>query len=336
MDSVTQLALGAAVGQAALGRTVGRRALAWGAALGTLPDLDVFVPWSDPVAAFTEHRGISHSVFVLAALVPLCAALAVRIHPDTRTARRGWQRLAALVLGTHVLLDCFTVYGTQIFWPLPWAPESWSTVFVVDPAYTAPLVFGVLGAALWAQRRPPLARRANALGLWLSTAYLAWTCVAKAQVERVVRADLASRGIACDSVLTTPTPLNSVLWRIVAMDGDRWLEGYHSLLADGDAIRWTEHDAGSAVAPRVFESDPRAERLRWFAHGFCDVTVDAGELVVRDLRMGAAERFVFRFVLGRVEGDAFEATAARKLESEFSSDDLATTWERIFRPDPPR
>ena len=44
MDSLTQIALGAAVGTAVLGRRAGPRAAAWGALCGTLPDLDVLVP----------------------------------------------------------------------------------------------------------------------------------------------------------------------------------------------------------------------------------------------------------------------------------------------------
>ena len=42
MDSLTQVALGSAVGYAVLGNKIGRKAVFWGAALGTLPDLDVF------------------------------------------------------------------------------------------------------------------------------------------------------------------------------------------------------------------------------------------------------------------------------------------------------
>ena len=50
MDSLTQLTFGAACGEAILGKKVGRMAIAWGAVLGTLPDLDVFIPLSSPVA----------------------------------------------------------------------------------------------------------------------------------------------------------------------------------------------------------------------------------------------------------------------------------------------
>lgn len=63
MDSLTQLTFGAACGEAILGKKVGRKALIWGAILGTLPDLDVFIPLGSPVDDFVYHRGFSHSLF---------------------------------------------------------------------------------------------------------------------------------------------------------------------------------------------------------------------------------------------------------------------------------
>ena len=41
MDSVTQLVLGSTVGHAIGSKALGRKAILWGAAIGTLPDLDV-------------------------------------------------------------------------------------------------------------------------------------------------------------------------------------------------------------------------------------------------------------------------------------------------------
>ncbi|MGB3668335.1 MAG: metal-dependent hydrolase, partial [Bermanella sp.] len=49
MDSVTQVVLGGAVGYAVLGDKVGRKAALYGAVLGTLPDLDVFLPYGGEV-----------------------------------------------------------------------------------------------------------------------------------------------------------------------------------------------------------------------------------------------------------------------------------------------
>lgn len=64
MDSLTQIVLGAAMGEAVLGKKIGNRAMVWGALAGTIPDLDVIGNlWMDKVDALAFHRGISHSFF---------------------------------------------------------------------------------------------------------------------------------------------------------------------------------------------------------------------------------------------------------------------------------
>ena len=56
MDSVTQLVLGASIQGAMLGRWQGRKALAFGAALATLPDMDVLIDYGDAVADMTANK----------------------------------------------------------------------------------------------------------------------------------------------------------------------------------------------------------------------------------------------------------------------------------------
>ena len=58
MDSITQAALGAAVGEVVLGKKVGNKATLWGAFGGTLPDLDIFLnPFLTDVQSLVVHRG---------------------------------------------------------------------------------------------------------------------------------------------------------------------------------------------------------------------------------------------------------------------------------------
>ena len=71
MDSLTHIVLGAAVGTAVLGRKVGPEAALWGAVCGTLPDLDVLLPYGDPVRDFTFHRARQPSLFWLTARLAL-------------------------------------------------------------------------------------------------------------------------------------------------------------------------------------------------------------------------------------------------------------------------
>jgi len=152
MDSVTQILLGAAVGEAVLGRRVGRRALLWGGLCGLLPDLDVLIPYADAVKSFTFHRGFSHSIFVLTALTPIFVWLILKFHPTTRAYRWGWFKLVFLAFVTHILLDGLTVYGTQILWPLPTPPVMWSAIFIIDPAYSIPLLVGVVAAVVMSRK----------------------------------------------------------------------------------------------------------------------------------------------------------------------------------------
>ena len=53
MDSVTQLVVGATVSAVCVPAQHRRRALGLGAALGTLPDLDVSIDYGNAVATFT-------------------------------------------------------------------------------------------------------------------------------------------------------------------------------------------------------------------------------------------------------------------------------------------
>ena len=74
MDSLTQIVLGAAVGEVVLGRKVGNKAILWGAIAGTIPDLDVLArSLFDPLRANELHRGFTHSILFSAAMAPVLA-----------------------------------------------------------------------------------------------------------------------------------------------------------------------------------------------------------------------------------------------------------------------
>ena len=62
MDSLSQIALGSAVGVAVMGRrTAVWKAALWGAIGGTLPDLDAFIDHGDAILNMTRHRAESHA-----------------------------------------------------------------------------------------------------------------------------------------------------------------------------------------------------------------------------------------------------------------------------------
>ena len=124
MDSITHLFFGGAIAAAIAPKEHRRAALLAGMALNTLPDLDVFplMLSDDPVVRMTWHRAATHSWLVL----PL-AAWAIWWFCKRRGGRvaqspvRWWWAIFACLMA-HPLLDSFTVYGTQLLWPLPLPP----------------------------------------------------------------------------------------------------------------------------------------------------------------------------------------------------------------------
>lgn len=328
MDSLTQLALGAAVGEATLGRKVGNRAILWGAVCGTLPDLDVFIPFGDAVADFTYHRAASHSLFVLALLTPLVVWLILKIHPQTRDHRRRWLLLVYLVFVTHVLLDCFTVYGTQIFWPFVTTPVGWSTIFIIDPLYSLWLLIGVI-TALVTTRNTHRGHIINNLGIGLSSLYLGWTVTAKLYIGSVAHASLAQQDIDYSRLITIPTPFNTVLWRVLAMTDNGYYEGYYSLLDDNPAVTTKFYPSQTHLLEGIEHHWP-VQRLQWFTRGFYSVQLVANDIVIQDLRMGVEPDYVFQFKVGELSNPHAVATKSERIPSQQRTERLADVWQRIW------
>lgn len=366
MDSITQMALGAAVGEAVLGRRIGNRAPLWGAVLGTLPDLDVLIPLGDPVSDFTWHRSFSHSLIVLTLVAPLIAWLLSRRARGRMASFRLWWLMVFLVLITHPLLDGFTVYGTQLLWPIDATPVGWSSLFIIDPAYTLPLLIGVLGTIILARLRGPASLtgagsttsarlpasdnhaaahdetgpqttrhrrpwRLNAVGLVLSTLYIGWSLVAKFEVEAQARASLAAQGITYERLLSTPAPFNTLLWRLVIMDGDVWYEAFHSLLDGETQLQLSAHRTDNALLLPLADHWP-VQRLEWFTHGFFRIEERDGEVRMTDLRMGLEPDYVFSFRVAVREGDLLRPVVPVQIITPIDTSRLGLVWDRIFDP----
>lgn len=301
MDSVTQIVLGASIQGAMLGRWQGRKALVYGAMLATLPDMDVLLDYGDAVADMTYHRGFSHSLFVLAALATLIT-LAIRNlgPPAAYSAKRLWLTLL-LVLCTHPLLDSFTSYGTQLFWPLTTPPVAISSIFIIDPLYTLPLLLAMLVGLTVGLQRSGL--RWQYAGLALSTLYLASTLGGKWMAESRLQQALQAQQIEAQITFSSPTPFNTLLWRVMAIDGDQYYEGLVSWL-DDTPPRLVALPRHASAADQVMAGSTQYERLRWFTGDRLRFDLIDQQWVATDLRLGMTGYHPFRFALAKQEPDS--------------------------------
>lgn len=299
MDSVSQAALGAAVGVVVIGRhrPVWQSALA-GALVGTLPDLDVFLDKGDAVRDMVLHRAETHAFFWQLLASPLIAA-PLSLLSGTRKLFMRWWLMALLVLVTHSMLDSLTVYGTRIALPFSDQPVGLGSLFIIDPLYTLPLLLGLLLSLLL---KRPSARHWATAGLAISTLYAGWAMAAQAHVTRQVMAAPQAAGLQADQVLVTATPFNTLLWRIVLLDDTSYHEGFYSVLdpwlAPGRPIRFQRHDRGAELEAATADF-PSANLVRDFSKGFYRLHDDGAYAYITDLRMGLHPFYSFSFAFAQ-------------------------------------
>ena len=331
MDSITHLFLGGAIAAAIAPPAQRRAALLAGAALNTLPDLDILplLLSDDPVVRMTWHRSATHSLLVLPLLAwGLWMGFRGRGGRVDQAPQR-WFWIFQLGLLSHPLVDALTVYGTQLFWPLPLPPVMLGSLFIVDPLFTLPLALGCAIAAFAGMR--VLGTRALACGLALAVGYAGWSLLAKAVVDRRADASLAALGLGDAPRFSVPMPFNTLLWRVVAMTPDGFLEGETSLVADRGAVAFRRH-ATDPAALRAAASVPDGARLLWFNHHFAKAEVRDGQLVVTDLRMGAEPDYSFRFAVARRDGERWVPIRPEQLRwPAVGRRELGALWQRIWR-----
>ncbi|MFT4595217.1 MAG: inner membrane protein [Bacteroidia bacterium] len=274
MDSLTQIVLGAAVGEAVLGKKIGNKALLWGGIAGTIPDLDVVYIWLKGGGAIDEivlHRGISHSITFAVLMAPVLGWVVNWLYRKSGEANfKQWTALFFFAIFTHPLLDCLTTYGTQLFLPFSDYRVSIATVFVVDLFYTLPFLLSVI-ALSFMNRTSGWRKRINYLGLGLSSAYLIVGLINKYVATSVFEADLKTEPEKKELMFVGTTPLNVALWYGVAETESAFHIGYYSLFDDTKNVSWVGFDKNHNLISDI-ENEYGVDRLKWFSDQLYVVT----------------------------------------------------------------
>jgi inner membrane protein len=285
MDPLTQGLLGASFGQALYGRALGRRAVAWGAAFGMAPDLDVAASGLGPMAEWLWHRGPTHALWVGPVVGPAVGWLLWKAKGGRL---RDWVGLAVVALFTHPLLDAFTTYGTQLLWPFSRQRFAFDAVAIVDPLYSLVLA-AAIALGLWRGVGGTAARRAAWAALALSSAYVGLGLAANARAVGLARAQLAAEGVPGARVAAYPTLLQLPFRRLVARHGDEVRVGWVSVLAPRP-IAWEAFREASGPLVEAARATEEVRVLEWFAMGEASARIVEGgpHTVVEldDLRYG--------------------------------------------------
>ncbi|MCC1483636.1 metal-dependent hydrolase [Winogradskyella immobilis] len=291
MDSLTQIVLGAACGEAVLGKKIGNKALLFGAVGGTLPDLDVFIgPWlySNEIQAMAFHRGFIHSILFSILGAFLFGWLTHKLYDKGKrfgtTTLKDWRLLFFWSLLTHPILDCFTPYGTQLFYPFTDYRVAFNTISVADPLYTIPFLIGLI-VILFYKRQNSKRRLWLKIGIGISSAYMLFTIANKIYINHIFKASLKVNDITYLRYRSQPTILNNILWYGVAETETEYYLGFYSLLDKSNRITdWKIIKKDTIDLVPIKDKD--LATLAWFSNDYYKVRLTdiKGEYTYSDLR----------------------------------------------------
>ena len=328
MDSLTQMALGAAVGEAVLGKKNGNKAIILGAIAGTIPDLDVAAAYfTDTVSALEIHRGFTHSIF-FAVLFGLLFGWLLSLW-DKRASLREWIVFWFFCFVTHPLLDAHTTWGTQLLWPVD-IRLAYKNIFVIDPLYTLPLVVFLI-LAMVQKRGTAKRRKFNNLGLIISSSYLVLTLILKGLAYQKFVDALDNQQISYTELETKPSPFNTILWTANVNTEDAFLIGDYSFF-DTQPITFHPHPKNQEALGHL-ASQPKVERLMNITKGWYTVSERKDGIYINDLRFGMmsvdpkSEKFAFSFLIEPM-GEEVIITEEAKNPGD-AKKLLSDLWERL-------
>tara|TARA_B100000809_G_scaffold187146_1_gene185394 strand:- start:29 stop:1051 length:1023 start_codon:yes stop_codon:yes gene_type:complete len=308
MDSITQIVLGAACGEAVLGKKIGNKALLFGAIGGTIPDLDVFIGrllYNNEIQAMAFHRGFMHSILFAMLSCFLFGWITYKgYNTGSRkedTTLKDWILLFFWAIFTHPILDCFTPYGTQLFAPFSEYRVAFNTISVVDPLYTIPFLLCMIILLFFNRKKTSRTWWLKA-GIYTSSVYMVFTIINKVYIDSVFKKSFKKAGINYTRFSAQPSILNNILWYAVAETATQYHLTFYSLF---DQSSYAENIISLDKNHTLIDmSDVNLQTLAWFSNGYFNLIEKekAGTYRYVDLRYPMinpddANTAVFKFLL---------------------------------------
>jgi len=214
-----------------------------------------------------------------------------------------WVKLFFWAIVTHPILDCFTMFGTQLFQPFSDQRVSFDNISVADPLYTVPFLGCVILMSFCA-RTSRRRRIINWVGIAISSFYMLITIYNKQRINYIFESSLRDSNVVYNKYVTGPTILNNVLWHGAAETDTSIVYGLYSFFDEEKEFELI-HMPKKDYLLEARSDDKAVNTLKWFSDGFYTVMRKKdGRLQMNDLRYGTfteegelEDRFIFKFIL---------------------------------------
>lgn len=332
MDSLSQIVLGAAVGNQVLGKKIGNKAILYGAIIGTMPDLDVlYGKFLDPLTATEIHRGFSHSTLFFLFLSPILGWILQKLEYKKGVNFKEATLFSFLILQTHSLLDLFTTWGTQLFWPLE-TRFSLQSIFVIDPLYTLPFLFFLI-LSMKKKKDDPKRLFWNKTGLIVSTSYLFFTLLVQSIVLQKFEKQLEQNDISYKEIVVKPSPFNIILWTTNIKVENGYYIGDYSFF-DTQPIQFQFIPTQKELINTIEEAAV-IQQLKRISEGWYCITQKENQLFFNDLRFGVMNaepndlQFSFSYQITEENGEIKAVELPNKNRAQ-AKKLLGKLWVRLW------
>ena len=250
------------------------------------------------------------------------------------TTYKEWYWLFSMGFLTHLILDCFTAYGTQIFLPFSNVRVAFNNISVADPLYTFPFL-ACLVIAAFLMKTDKRRTIFNWAGIIISSAYMIVTIFNKNHVDKIFAKSLEERNIETIRQRTSPSIFNNLLWNCVAETEDGYYLGLYSIYDEGQRLHFLNEIPKNHEILAPFERDDRIQILKWFSDGYYTVN-QRGDTrwVLNDLRFGGTvdtitndRDFVFSFEILK-NGNELAMKELREIPKN-PGEEFAKLWRRM-------
>lgn len=322
--------MGAVIGEAVLGREQGRRAWFWGAIIASFPDIDVaFKYLFTPAGAILFHRGMTHSILVCTLLVFAFGYLLNRLYGNEKT-YRGWRKLAAWGLFSHIFIDLFNSYSVTLFWPLN-IRVVFDSMGIFDILFILPFIVAFI-SFLFLRKKVWTRKKVAIVAICVATVYLGFTSINKLSVEHTVRKELRAQGEDIGKVRAAPLPLTNFMWMVVAEKKDGsgfWQTSVTTLHKEKLKYSFVPKNSewGSS-----FEDDREYKRIKRFSRGFYAITNDSlGNKYFCDLRFPSFDFFGSSSPISAVVKYELKIDSEGQLALDWTAPVRKISWDRLTR-----
>ena len=271
MDPVSQGAFAASLSQSASKPQNIIIACILGFLSGMVPDLDIFIrSENDPLLFLEYHRQFTHSLIFIPIGGLICAVVFYFLFARFKLSFKHTYLFCTLGYATHGLLDSFTSYGTQLFWPFTNYRVSWNTISIIDPVFTIPVLFLLLFAAI--KRKPKIAL----VGLIWALTYLTIGFVQNYRATQVGWQLAEQRSHEPIALNAKPTFGNMILWKVMYETKDRFYTdgirlGFETKLYSGTSIAKLNVQQDFPWLDLNSQQAKDLQRFAWFSQDYVSV-----------------------------------------------------------------